>query len=200
MTKIWERMLRSRRPNKALSKKAFTLVEVILAITIFSLIAVGIATSFFSGIKLWGRAIGTDSWRNDMLLGFESISAALRQSVDIPAVGYSGDAKSISFLTVSGNNVVRASYYFDAQKKALMKRETKLKDISEEKVDGPSDSIRVLSLDDFSVQYLYRDPVSNVSEWRAGWNKADGVFAAVRFTSKTHNEEFNKTVFIPIAQ
>ena len=175
-------------------------MEVILAITIFSFIAVGISTSFFSGIKLWGRAISTDSWRNDILLGFESVSAALRQSVSIPAIGYSGDAKSVSFPAVSGNNVVEASYSFDAQKKALIRRETKLKDILEKNIDGHSDGRSVLSLDEFSVRYLYRDPLKNISEWRAEWKKADGIFAAVRFTSKTHNEEFNKTVFIPIAQ
>lgn len=193
-------MLRSRRKNRALSNRAFTLVEVILAITIFSFIAVGISTSFFSGIKLWGRAISTDSWRNDILLGFESVSAALRQSVNIPTIGYSGDAKSISFPIVSGNNIVRASYYFDAQKKALIRRETKLKDILEEKIDSSPEGISVLSLDEFSIQYLYRDPLSNISEWRAEWKKEDGIFAAVKFTSKTHNEEFNKTVFIPIAE
>lgn len=186
--------------NKVLSKKAFTLVEVILAITIFSFIAVGISTSFFSGIKLWGRAVSTDHWRNDVLLGFESIAAALRQTVDIPDIGYSGDEKSLSFLTPSGNNIIKASYSFDAQKKALIRRETKLKDVSEENVDAHSDSKSVLSLDEFSIRYLYKDPLKDSSEWRTEWKKEDGIFAAVRFTSKTHNEEFNKTVFIPIAE
>jgi prepilin-type N-terminal cleavage/methylation domain-containing protein len=193
-------MLRLRRKNSALSKKAFTLVEVILAITIFSFIAVGISTSFFSGIKLWGRAISTDSWRNDILLGLESVSAELRQSVSIPAIGYSGDAKSVSFPAVSGNNVVRASYFFDPQKKALMRREIKSKDITEENIGSHSGARSVLSLDDFSVRYLYKDIFNDASEWRTEWKKEDGVFAAVRFTSKAHNEEFNKTVFIPVAQ
>ena len=193
-------MLRSRKRNRTNSKRAFTLVETILAITIFSFIAVGISTSFFSGIKLWGRAISTDSWRNDILLGFESVSAELRQSVDIPTIGFSGDAKSISFPVVSGNNIVRASYYFDAQKKTLMRRETKIENITEENAGGHSDGRPVLSLDEFSVRYLYRDPLSNISEWRAEWKKTDGVFTAIQFISKTHNEEFNKTVFIPIAQ
>jgi len=175
-------------------------VEVILAITIFSFIAVGISTSFFSGIKLWGRAISTDSWRNDILLGFESIAAALRQTVDIPDIGYSGDEKSISFLTISGNNIIRESYSFDAQKKALTKSKTKLKDISENDKGGQAAGIPFLSLDEFSIRYLYRDHLKNTSQWRDEWKKEDGIFAAVQFTAKTHNEEFNKTVFIPIAE
>ena len=200
MMKIWEYMLRSRRKNRALSRKAFTLVEVILAITIFSFIAVGISTSFFSGIKLWGRAVSTDHWRNDLLLSFESMAAELRQSVNIPSIGYIGDVKSISFLTVSGDNIVRESYSFDAQNKSLMRGETKLKDITEEDKGGHLPYRPVLSLDEFSIQYLYRDNTNNISEWRSEWKKADGIFAAVRFTSKTHDEEFIKTVFIPIAE
>ncbi|MDO8536216.1 MAG: type II secretion system protein [Candidatus Omnitrophota bacterium] len=192
-------MSRSGRKNSFLSKRAFTLVEVILAITIFSFIAVGISTSFFSGMKLWGRAISTDSWRNDILLGFESVSAELRQGVDIPAIGYKGDAKSFSFPAPSGNSIVKASYLFDAQKKALVRSETKLKDILREDIIGSTGGKSMLYLDDFSVQYLYRDPLTEISEWKTEWKKEDGVFIAVKFTGKSHNEEFNKTVFIPIA-
>ncbi len=144
--------------------------------------------------------MSTDSWRNDVLLGFESVSAALRQSVDIPAIGYSGDEKRVSFPVVSGNNIVMVSYSFDDQKKSLSRREVKLKDVLEENIAGSSAGKLVLSLDEFSIQYLYTDPVKKASEWKTEWKKKDGAFAAVRFISKVHNEEFNKTVFIPIAQ
>jgi hypothetical protein len=176
------------------------LIETILAVTIFSFIAVGISTSFFSGMKLWGRAINTDYWRNNILLDFESISSELRQSVNVPDIGFSGDVKSVSFPTISGNNIVKITYSFDPLKKTIVRSEAGLKDVLAERISGYSPGKSILSMDEFSVKYLQRDVVKGTSEWKSEWDKEDGIFTAIKFTLKTHDEEFNKTVFIPIAE
>ena len=93
-----------------------------------------------------------------------------------------------------------ASYSFDDQKKAFTRRDVKLKDVLEETIGGSSEGRPVISVDELSIRYLYRDPAKDVAQWKTEWKKEDGVFIAVRFISKSHNEEFNKTVFIPIAQ
>lgn len=192
--------MRQKRASKIHSKKAFTLIETILAVTIFSFIAVGISTSFFSGMKLWGRAINTDYWRNNILLDFESISSELRQSVNVPDIGFSGDVKSVSFPTISGNNIVKITYSFDPLKKTIVRSEAGLKDVLAERISGYSPGKSILSMDEFSVKYLQRDVVKGTSEWKSEWDKEDGIFTAIKFTLKTHDEEFNKTVFIPIAE
>lgn len=200
MTKRSPHMSGARRSNHGCPTKGFTLLETLLAITIFSFIAVGIATSFFSGMKLWGRAANTDFGKNFIMLSFESISGALRQSIDMPAIGFEGGASSLSFPAISKDSVVKVSYLFDGAKKMLSRKETSLKDIiGEDTVNSPI-SKDIVSLDEFHIQYLYRDPLNKNLEWRGSWKKEDGIFIAVRFTGKAHNEEFRKTVFIPIAQ
>lgn len=181
--------------------KAFTLIEILLAMTIFAFIGIGIATTFFSGIKLWQRATsGADLWRNDMILSLEAVSKDLRQSLDIPAIGFEGNSKTFSFPVVSGDNIVMTSYSFDAGAKVLARSQAMYKDILEEKINVSTSVKDIVSLDEFSAQYLKADKDAKTLEWKDEWKKEDGIFAAVRFKYKAHNEEFQKTIFVPIAQ
>ncbi|MDP3791112.1 MAG: type II secretion system protein [Candidatus Omnitrophota bacterium] len=182
------------------NKRAFTLIETLLAMTIFAFIGLGIAMSFFSGIKLWDRATTSGLWINDMVLNFETVSKELRQSLDVPAIGFEGDIKSFSFPGLSGNKIVKVSYSFDAAAKAIKRSETMIKDIIEEKMKVESVEKNAFPLDEFSAQYLKMDKDSKSLEWKDEWKKEDGIFIAVRFKGKSHNEEFQKTIFIPIAQ
>lgn len=196
MTKFSSHILKIKKNSRDFLK-AFTLIEMLLAMTIFSFIALGIATSFFSGVKLWSRAKTSDFWRNDVILSFEALSSKLRQSLNIPLIGFEGSPQEISFPALSGNTIVRISYYFDVGKKSLIRKEARLKDILEEKEEISKRS--TLSLDEFSVQYLYINPETKKYEWKTSWKKEEGIFIAVKFNGKAHNELFQKTVFIPVS-
>lgn len=200
MTRSLRHISMSPKKNSVHNKTgAFTLVETLLAMTIFAFIGLGIATSFFSGMKLWQRASGTDLWRNNMILNLEPVSRELRQSLNIPVIGFEGNPKSFSFPSISGGKPVRAYYYFDADSKMLKRSEYTMKDIIEDKIGLAVVSRDILSLDDFSVQYMLVDTQAKDVEWVDGWKKEDGIFTAIRFKYKSHNEEFQKTVFIPVS-
>ena len=171
-------------PHMSLPRKnkGFTLIEVLLALTIFAFIGIGIATSFFSGVKLWQRATTSGVWRNDIILGLEAVSKELRQSIDMPEIGFEGDVKSFSFPSISGSKIIKVVYSFDSAGKVLKRNE---KD--------------VLSLDEFSVQYMRFDLKAGDVEWTDSWKKEDGIFTAIRFKGKSHDEEFTRTVFIPVS-
>lgn len=178
----------------------FTLVEVLLVMTIFAFIALGIATSFFSGMKLWARATGPDSWRNSLILNLESVSKNLRRGLDVPAIGFEGDSNSFSFPALSGNNIIKTSYSYSRDTKVLTRGESMMKDIIAKKLKIDMLERDVLSLDEFTVQYLKVDKETKGLEWEDEWKKEDGIFAAIRFKGKSHNEEFQKTIFIPVSE
>lgn len=178
----------------------FTLVEVLLVMTIFAFIGLGIATSFFSGMKLWARATGADFWHSNLVLNLESVSKNLRQSLDVPGIGFEGDSKSFSFPALSGNNIIRLSYSYSADTKTLTKGELMMKDIIAEKQKLDMVERDLFSLDEFTVQYLMIDKETKGLEWKDEWKKEDGIYAAIRFKGKSHNEEFQKTTFIPVSE
>ena len=178
----------------------FTLIEVLLVMTIFSFIGIGIATSFFSGVKLWQRATTSGIWRNDIILGLETVSKELRQSIDIPEIGFEGQEKSFSFASISGNKIIKVVYSFDSAGKMLKRKEYAMKDIIEENIKESGIEKDILPLDDFSAQYMRFDLQTGSVEWMDSWKKEDGLFTAIRFKGKLHNEEFTRTIFIPISQ
>ncbi len=178
----------------------FTLVEVLLVMTIFAFIGLGIATSFFSGMKLWARATGADFWHSDLVLSLESVSKNLRQSLDVPGIGFEGDSNNFSFPALSGNNIIKASYSYSRDTKTLTRGESMMKDIIAKKLKIDMLQRDVLSLDEFTVQYLKVDKETKGLEWKDEWKKEDGIFAAIRFKGKSHNEEFQKTIFMPVSE
>lgn len=181
-------------------KKAFTLVETLLAMTIFAFIGAGIAMSFFSGMKLWSRASSTDNWYNNVILNFEIISKELRQSFEIPQIGFQGDSKSFSFPGLSGNTIVMITYSYDAASRYLTRSEVKLADIIEESAKIDKKEKSVFAAQELSIQYMKVDKSASSLEWVDSWKKEDGIFCAVRLKGISNGQEFQKTIFIPVAQ
>lgn len=183
--------------NKAPLRSGFTLIETLLAITIFSFIAAGLAVSFYSGMGLWSRAAASDSRRNDVILGFESVSGEIRQGIEMPPIGYEGGPKGFSFPAVSGNTIVKIQYSFDDARKMLVRRESRLQDIINKKSDVIEKDF--LALAEFSAQYLKIGSETGTYEWKDGWSKDEGIFNAVRFKGRVKDDEFQKTVFVPVS-
>src|SRR3989338_5866080 len=93
------------RPNSHPARAGFTLVEVFVAIAVFSVIAVGIMGAIYSGIRLWGRARTVDFSKGYSLLAIESLTSELRQSASVSSdyldsAVFEGDSQTISFPAV----------------------------------------------------------------------------------------------------
>lgn len=178
-------------------KKAFTLIEAIIVITIFSIVGVGIASSFISGMKIWDRARKVGFVRNNALITLEMIARQLRQSVNISQIKYWGEEDVFSFPVLSGNSIVEVKYEFDSSQKILYRRQTDLADILAKKEDN-SKAIQILSAEEFSIKYRYFDKEMEEYEWIDEWNEKDGIFEAVRLQLKIEDNNFIKTIFLPI--
>jgi len=174
--------------------ESFTLVEVLITATIFSIVALGLATSFFSGVKLWGRAQARGFYYNNVILNMEIISRELRQSFYLPQLGYNGKPQELSFPVVKDNIIFRVTYKFDPEQKIFLRGQVALKDILSNKEKESYAEEKIMSLDDFSLSYFYPENTHYV--WKNEW-KNPGVFIAVRLKARVKDEEFDKTIFIP---
>jgi prepilin-type N-terminal cleavage/methylation domain-containing protein len=180
------------------NKKGFTLVEALLVAAIFSIIAVGIAATLFSGIRLWGWFNSIDSEYADTIFAFERISQELRQSLNNSDIGFQGSASEFFFPVLDGGSVTKVIYLFDANEKMLLRKSISLQDVILGKDDYNERNI--LFLDEFYLDYLAPDIEKNSYAWKDTWEKKEGVFPAVRIKAKLKDEEITKRIFIPIAK
>jgi len=179
------------------SKNAFTLVEVIITTLIFTIIAVGLAGSFISGLKLWGRAKSRSFFYNNVIISMEKISHELRQAIEIPQIGFEGKAQELSFPTPIGYSINKVTYKFDPETKKLFRGTLALKDILIAKEKETKLTTVFLELDDFSAEYFYFNKQENKYAWKEQFTKDTGKFLAIKLKAKIKDGEFEKVVFLP---
>lgn len=179
--------------------KGFTLIEALIVATIFSFIAAGIAASFVSGMKLWGRAQDLISLQGKVLLGFELMSRELRQSVDFPDIGFKGTSQEVSFPALIYGSIVKVTYKFSFPDNAVIRREVELKDIISGNEEKEYREKKVLSAEEFRLSYLYFDSEKKIYSWTDSWESAKGKFSAVKLYTKNNDAEFERSIFIPVS-
>ena len=120
----------------------------------FSIIGVAIASSFMTGMRIWGRVSEEDFSFNFMLLELERIAQALRQRVTIPSVEFVGDQQKLSFASISDDTVYFVTYEFDSLNNSLWSKRLKMNDILNEKDEGLMVKSKMFSADNIVFSYL----------------------------------------------
>ena len=184
----------------------FTLVEILVVVVIFSIIGLGIATSFLSGIKIWRRAQDMAS-DNDLILTLERVSSELHQSVTIPDIEFEVKSENVggkkawelSFPALIDNSIVKITYKFNPDNKVLLRGEICLKDILSGKEKERYAEKKVLSLGESFINCLGLDEESKTYIWQDFWKEEGKIFYLIKLYGKYNGKEFNKIIFIPIS-
>jgi len=179
--------------------RGFSLIETMVVVTIFSIIALAVGSSFISGMKLWNRAKGAGFSRYELFLSLEYISRDFRQSLYLPEVLFEGTSEEVSFPALAGDSVVKVTYKFDPQEKALLRKEVGLKAVFSGTEKESAAEKQVLSLGELSFSYLYKDTEKKSYSWVDAWEKGKGIFVAIKLKGRFKDNEFTKTIFIPIS-
>jgi hypothetical protein len=168
-----------------------------MAATIFSVIAVGIAGTFFSGIKLWQRISGVNVSARFMRVDLQKLGKDLQGGIDLPLIGYAGSATAFSFPSLENGRVVKVVYAFDAGQKKLMRRSSVFHPAEDEgNREKMSTEGKVLEADE--LRFMYLDPsVQDAVEWLDAWPKENGMFRAMRVEGAWKGEPFSKIIIIP---
>jgi len=188
------RVLRKIKLNK--KNKATTLIEMIVVMTIFSVVGVAIATSFMSGMRIWGRVNNRDFKHNFILLEIEDIARAVRQKLEIPDVYCFGTVREFSFLTVKRDRILRQTYLFDADNQKLLFTEEALADILAKQETSLDLAREIFKATDLTFQYFLYDLEKKQYVWADAWKSDENVLAGVQIKLKFKNDEIKKTIFL----
>lgn len=188
------------------SHTGFTLVEILVVATIVSFLAAGLGSSFFAGMRLWGRAQQRDTASLNAWFALEVMAKELRQSLEVPFAKFKGGARELSFPAAINDAIVRVTYVYDGYEKRLRRREVGLKDLLEKKLE-PETKERVLfsPAEDVVIEFAKFDPNQDEGglvkgyEWTDTWEEDDGIPAAIRLTIKTRHATLTKTILLSIA-
>ena len=176
-------------------RKGFTLVEVLLSVTILSAVAASAAGCFFSGMKLWQRARTESSSRDVIRLELEGLSRDIRGALPVVKAPFVGGSASFSFPALIGGRALFLKYHFDAGVKGLILEASPwpTADVPEPK---PNLEKKVLHAEVIRLQYYSQNPAAEgwMSEWPADHS---GCPASLRIEGQYGDEIFAKTVSLP---
>ncbi len=173
-------------------KKSFTLIEVLVAVTIFAILAGGLAGVFFSGIKIWQK-LEEASIDDDLYIAMETFSSALRQNLKHKSFQAKCRPDGIDFVSNRQGKVHKLSFYFKSAKKAFFMKSADYRSIFLLK-DIAVKERNLTSVDKMSFLYLVLNEKGGTFSWRSQY---DGAPIAVRLSAQRDGRDFAKVVFLP---
>jgi len=184
-----------------LSSAGFSLVELLIAVSIFSVISIAIYSTFSSGTAVLRRIKDIDLPGQKILLKQEKISRELRMQPDYSKPLFCGSKTKISFAGSADYFPVRITYYFDQPASCLMRVEDKLNQIitKEGKIDAELKNPPVIFLakiKEVQFSYLYLDLKKDEYSWTDEW-QLDYLPVAVKLTIIDKNKENVSTILLP---
>ncbi|MDD5108527.1 MAG: prepilin-type N-terminal cleavage/methylation domain-containing protein [Candidatus Omnitrophica bacterium] len=182
----------------------FTLVELLIAVAIFSVVSIAIFSTFSSGAAVLRRVKTIDFSRQKTLLKIERFSRELRILPDCRKHLFLGAKTKISFPGNVDYIPCRITYYFDSSALCLMRVVDKLSEIitSEGKVEAEFKSkpeVFLSNVKGIKLRY-FKKPDINKNEyiWMDEWNQNYlPMPGAIELTINTDDQEYVSTIFLP---
>ena len=188
--------------------RGFTLVEMLLVVSLFAVVALSIYHAFSNGLKVWerGRQFMAEE---DLDIFFDKFSRELRNTFDFSQIGFAGKETSIKFATRIRTPADRAlglekdalidqiggvEYYFDTGKKTIYKKEFNYSQATNQKAGAERQMLQRVKAVNFL--YFYIDADGNLGQTR----RISSVPAAVEIRIEMEGpmeEDMIKLVNIP---
>ncbi|MBU1006613.1 MAG: prepilin-type N-terminal cleavage/methylation domain-containing protein [Candidatus Omnitrophica bacterium] len=191
-----------------MKRNGFTFIEIIISITIFSVVIVAVYGACYTGIRMWHKNPEERPVR-DIRLAFLKLEKDLKSSFFFSKAPFKGEPKEMSFplsLYDSGSDIEKLrviAYRVDKDESSGMEYLTKRKIIFSEYTDdlrdlGEEPKVLLSSAKDITFEYLRRpDDLYEVSTWQGSWDE-DHFPEGVRISLKpdTGSEVYNKVIFL----
>jgi len=189
-----------------MKRNAFTLIEVIVSLTIFTIIITAVYSTFYMGVKVWHRGEGGGNFQK-IRIGFLKIERDLKSSFYFSKAPFKGTSVEMVFPSVvtdnDKKNICIITYSVDkAENSSLQQLIRKEKPFSEKiGVDTAEKNRQLISLaESIKFEYAYKKGTSEGFEWQSDW---DGLGqnkfpSGVRVSLETANtkEVYNKIIFL----
>lgn len=173
-------------------QNTYTLIELLMVLSIFTLAAVAVTTVAGGGIKIYRRAEFVSSFQTDLLLGMERLERELRNAQTFDTIGFSGTPQSIAFPGMvfrrdaySGRllrSPGRIIYRLDPAGQALMRTvQTYAEATVEDGGRGGESKTLAEGITRLRFEYCRYDAETETFMWQSGWDEDDdGIPSAVR--------------------
>lgn len=193
--------------------KGFTLIEILVTLSIMAIIAGAIFSTLAGGINVYKRVKTLTGERADILLSLEKLEEDLNNVFIMSGIGFTGDAKKVVFPKLISASCLRpgedktplgkASYYFDDRSSALFKEEQGYARAVSKSNESECAPERLASVKDLTFSYYYFDAETKGYEWRDSWSAENslplGVKIEATFNVGLKSVKVKRIVFIPIA-
>lgn len=198
------------------SSKSFTLIELLIAVSIFAVVAIALYSTFSGGLKVWHRQEKGFKYSHSTRLVLDAMAKELRNAINYSVkqglgaglegqgLRFIGDEKSLTFITLMGEEIAKVDYIFEEgvlKKRVVLQKE-------EFKEENQKESVLIENLDGLSFEYAYKGTGEGFElEWRKSWEKETvsdqpkipaGVRITLTFDIDGKEEIIKKTVFIPM--
>lgn len=199
------------------TKKGFTLVELLVSITIFALAGVAVYTVLANGITVWRRGSKDRTYLRKVRLTTESMARDLRNTFKFSGIVFEGGEDFIVFpalilkkpdSTLDENEdcykVGRVAYFYNKKRKALCKERKSLSEVYQQEGEIGKGKVLFEQLRKLEFSYCYLDNATGNYKWKDEWKKEeqDTIPVAIKlkmvFKKEIDREDFEKTIFIPI--
>ena len=119
---------------------AFTFVELLIAISIFSVIAISIYTAFNAGIFSWRQLNASSGDYQQLAVTLDLMADEIASYITSDKVKFEGSKDKITFFSRIRNNdkynLAKVAFFFDSSAKSLMRSEENIKITTEELFPG----------------------------------------------------------------
>lgn len=206
------------------NNKAFTLMELLLAVLIFSVMALSLYAIFSSGLRVWRKQQEGFIYGHSTKLALDRMAKELRNAIkySIPTTGevsedtknlrFIGENQKMSFITIAGGNIAKVTYLFEQgeNQKGTLKRIIVLqKEGFKEK--NQKEEVAIRDLKDCLLKYAYKGAgEDSLPAWGDSWGMEtseaaskipQGVQVILTFEKgkgeNKKDEVIKKTIFIP---
>ncbi len=183
------------------TQRSFTLLELLITVTIFAVVTVAIYATFNSGMTVWRRAKDSEAQQRAFILKMEKLNRELRQAFLFNDVAFSGTGIKLQLASVIDSEIYRVIYSYDADKKALYRSQDKLADIlAKGKLQlEPQFSSFAEGLDNFSFAYLIYDLQQKAYVWKKDWQQQPTLPLAVKVNVTQKEKSYVTVITIPTA-
>lgn len=188
--------------------KAFSLVELLIALSIFAVVSIAIYSTFNSGLKVLRKVKDVDLAQQSFIFKVERLSREIRETIPLRKLSLSGSKEKLAFGLAVGNRPCRLTYYFDNSNKNLMRGVDNLADIisndtetKETKINPELKSkgaVFLKGIKEVRFGYLYLDLKTKAYAWAEEWEE-DFLPLAIRFNLSTDKQDYETIIFLPTA-
>jgi general secretion pathway protein J len=155
---------------RAGKQQGFSLVEVIVAVTITAVLAGAVYTTFAQGTRLWSRGSKDRSeWKTRLFV--EKFTSELRNAFMDPQWGFQGKKDGLAFASLSGRDPVYVGYQYDPKSKTLISLQKSFKEAVTSKVDRQLFRAALDKVRSFGLEYYAYDPTAKGYRWFPAWNR-----------------------------